>query len=97
MAYFLLRLIPARPTFQQDMGEAERQVMLEHVAYWTGQVEAGRMLIFGPVADPKGGWGVGILEAEDEEAARRLTLDDPAMKAGAFTTEILPMPRLVRK
>lgn len=55
------------------------------------------MLIFGPVLDPKGAWGVGILEAENEEAARRLTFDDPAVKAGSHTTEIFLMPQLVRK
>jgi len=97
MAYFLLRLNPPRPTFQQDMSEAERQVMIEHVAYWTGQVENGPMLIFGPVVDPNGGWGVGILEVEDEQAARRLTLDDPVIKAGTHTVDILAMPRLIKK
>lgn len=97
MAYFLLRLIPPRPTFQQDMTPEERQVMLQHVAYWTDQLNKGPMLIFGPVADPAGAWGVGILDVPDLEAARRLTQDDPAVKAGTHLTEILPMPQLIKK
>ena len=33
--HFLCKLIPPRPTFQQDMSDAETKVMPEHVAYWT--------------------------------------------------------------
>jgi uncharacterized protein YciI len=97
MAYFYLRLNRMSPTSPQDLSDAERQVMREHVAYWTGQVEKGSMLLFGPVLDPNGPWGVGILEAENEEAARLLTLDDPAVIAGTHSTDILPMAAVVKK
>jgi hypothetical protein len=30
----------------------ERATMTEHVKYWTGLAESGRVLAFGPVADP---------------------------------------------
>jgi uncharacterized protein YciI len=96
MKHFLCRLIPPRPTFAQDMTAVEAKVMEAHVAYWTNLAEKGTALVFGPVADPKGGWGVGILEVEDEAEIQSLTSNDPVMKAGIGATyEILPMPRTV--
>lgn len=96
MNYFLCRLIPPRPTFAQDMTEAEAKVMSDHAAYWTGLAERGKVIVFGPVADPKGVWGVGILEVEDETEAQTLTANDPVMKSAIGATyEILPMPSAV--
>jgi uncharacterized protein YciI len=96
MKYFLTKLIPPRPTFAQDMTEAEAQVMRDHVAYWTDLAERGTAIVFGPVADPKGAWGVGILEVADEAEVQSLTANDPVMQAALGATyEILPMPRAV--
>ena len=96
MKYFLCRLIPPRPSFAQDMADEESKVMSAHVAYWTDLAERGTAIVFGPVADAKGTWGVGILEVEDEAEIQSLTSNDPVMKAGIGATyEILPMPRAV--
>lgn len=94
--HYLCRLIPPRPSFAADMSEAERRIMGEHVAYWTALADRGVALAFGPVADPAGGWGVGILAVADEAALERLRSDDPAIRAGiGFRYESLPMPRVV--
>ncbi|MBI5544737.1 MAG: hypothetical protein HY901_12675 [Deltaproteobacteria bacterium] len=94
--FFLIRLLPPRPTFQQDMTPAEAATMREHVVYWRGLLQAGTAIVFGPVADPKGAWGVGIVRAADEAAVRALEAGDPAIRAGAgFRYEILPMPTAV--
>jgi uncharacterized protein len=96
MKYFLCRLLPPRPTFAQDMTETEAKVMRAHVAYWTDLAERGTAIVFGPVADPKGVWGVGILEVGDEAQVQSLTANDPVMLEKIGTTyEILPMPRTV--
>jgi len=93
---FLLRLIPPRPTFAQDMTDDERRVMAEHVVYWQGHTNANEVIAYGPVADPKGGWGVAIVEVEGDARVKKLTDEDPVMvqKLGA-RYEILPMPRVV--
>jgi uncharacterized protein YciI len=94
--YFLCRLLPARPTFAQDMDARAAEAMKRHVAYWADLAERGVVILFGPVADPKGGWGVGILEVEDETEAHALTSKDPAILAALGARyEILPMPRIV--
>jgi uncharacterized protein len=81
------------------MTEAEARVMQEHVAYWNGLTDRGIVVIVGPVADPKGAWGLAILEVDDEAAARVLGTNDPAMNSGLnFKLEVYPMPRaLLRK
>ncbi len=94
--YFLCRLIPPRPTFQQDMSAAEKKVMQEHVAYWTALCEKGVAIVFGPVADPKGGWGVGIIRVGDQEELGELQRRDPTIRSGlGFKYEALPMPAVV--
>ncbi len=96
MKYFLCRLIPPRPTFPQDMTDAEAKVMSEHVAYWTELADKGTAVVFGPVADPQGVWGLGILEVEDEATVQSLTSNDPVMRSAIGASyEILPMPRAV--
>lgn len=93
---YLFKLIPPRPDFPFTMSDEERAVMLDHVGYWSGLAASGAALAFGPVADPTGGYGVGVVLAEDDAATERLRDDDPAMRSErGFRTEILPMLRLV--
>jgi len=96
MKAYVLRLVPPRPTFPVDMTEQERRVMQEHVVYWTGHAQTGTVIAFGPVADPKGAWGVAIVLVPDEATIKKLTDEDPVMRhAIGARYEILPMPQLV--
>ncbi len=93
MKFFLCRLIPPRPTFAQDMTEAEATVMRDHLSYWTHLAKRGTAIVFGPVADPKGLWGLGILVVADEAEVQSLTGNDPVIKSPIGARyEILPMP-----
>jgi uncharacterized protein len=91
MPHFFLRLIPPRPTFATDMTPGEREVMAAHAAYLSGLIDKGIGVAFGPVFDPAGAWGMGIVEAADEAAARALTDKDPVVIAGIGRYEIAPM------
>jgi uncharacterized protein YciI len=94
--YFLCRLLPPRGDFMQTMTPDERGIMQRHVGYWTGKVGTGEALAFGPVADPKGGYGIGIIRTESVAKMEALRDADPAMQANVgFAYDILPMPRLV--
>lgn len=95
--HFLCKLIPPRPTFQQDMSDAEKKVMQEHVAYWANLCEKGVALVFGPVADPNGGYGVGIIRVADQEELADLQRKDPTIRSGlGFKYETFPMPAVMR-
>jgi uncharacterized protein YciI len=71
--HFLCKLIPPRPTSAHDMTDAEAKLMQQHAAYWKGLMDQGLVILFGPVADPKGVYCISILELEEEEKEARCT------------------------
>ncbi|AWN41180.1 YciI family protein [Methylobacterium durans] len=96
MAYFLLRLTPPRPTFPFDATEGEKALFHEHAAYWLERAEAGAALAVGPVFEASGAWGLALVEAEDEDAARALGEGDPVILAAAgFTYAVSAVPSLI--
>jgi uncharacterized protein YciI len=46
------------------------------------------MVIFGPVLDSTGSWGLGVVEAEDEEELRAFAARDPVVTSGTAQIEI---------
>ena len=82
MSTFVFRLISPRPNFALDMTDVEREIMGRHAAYWQPLVEAGRMVVFGPVLDSTGSWGLGVVEAEDEDELRAFAASDPVVTSG---------------
>jgi hypothetical protein len=97
-APYLLRLIAPRPTFAADMTAEEAALMQEHGAYWRRRLDEGLAVAFGPVLDPAGAWGLGLIRVEDDAAARAFTTEDPVIRAArGFRYEILPMLTLVSR
>jgi uncharacterized protein len=95
MNHFLYKLIPPRPTFDQDMSESEGAIMGRHVAYWQELADRGTALVFGPVSDPAGAWGLAVVEAETREHVVTLGDADPAVVSGLARFEICPMPATI--
>src|SRR4051794_5152685 len=87
MSTFVFRLIAPRPTFAADITDEERAVMDRHAAHWRPLIDAGRMVVFGPVLDGTGSWGLGVVEADDEDELRRFAADDPFVTTGTGTIE----------
>ena len=78
------------------MSESERAMMLQHVAYWTELAQRGVAVAFGAVADPSGGYGIGIVELDDDADVRDLEKNDPTIQSGlGFRYEIFRMPQAV--
>jgi uncharacterized protein len=92
---FLYRLLPPRPSFAEDMSAEEAEVMERHGAYWQDLLDRGVALAFGPVLDPRGPWGLGLLDLDDEREARAIGENDPAVRSETCAYEIVPM-ELVR-
>jgi uncharacterized protein YciI len=88
MSTFVFRLQAPRPTFALDMTDEEREIMRRHAAYWQPYVESGQMVIFGPVLDATGSWGLGVVEAEDEDELRAFAASDPAVTTGTAHVEV---------
>jgi uncharacterized protein len=90
--HFVYKLIPPRPMFDADMSESEAAVMGQHADYWQDLLAKGKVVVFGPVSDPSGAWGLAVVEAETEDEVRTMGRDDPAVKSGVATFEVFPMP-----
>jgi uncharacterized protein len=88
MSTFIFRLEAPRPTFALDMTEDEREIMGRHAAYWQPRVESGEMVVFGPVLDSGGSWGLGVIEVDDEDELRRFAQGDPVVTNGTATIEM---------
>jgi uncharacterized protein YciI len=92
---FLYRLLPPRPSFSEDMSPEEAEVMERHVGYWQDLLQRNVAVAFGPVLHPEDPWGLGLLDLDDEQAARAIAEADPAVQSGTCRYEIVPM-QLVR-
>ncbi len=88
MTTFVFRLKAPRPTFALDMTDDEREIMGRHAAYWQPFIDSGQMVVFGPVLDGTGSWGLGVMEAEDEEEVRAFAAGDPVVATGTAELEI---------
>ncbi|MBZ5728730.1 MAG: YciI family protein [Acidobacteriia bacterium] len=88
---FLLRIEPVRKDFTlQNMNEDERRIAGEHVAYLQSLMAEEKLTFAGQVLDPKGLWGIIIVNAPDQEAANALLNGDPTIKAKMFRGEAIP-------
>jgi uncharacterized protein len=87
-ALFLFRLIPPRADFAQTMTPEEQQAMAEHQDYWQRLLADGRVVVYGPVADPEGVWGMGVLRAADRAEVLAIGESDPSIRAGVNTFEV---------
>jgi uncharacterized protein YciI len=88
MATFVFRLKAPRPTFALDMSDEEREIMARHAVYWQPFLDSGQMVVFGPVLDDTGSWGLGVLEADDEGELRAFAAGDPVVTTGTGSVEI---------
>jgi uncharacterized protein len=88
-ALFLFRLIPPRADFAQTMTPEEQQAMAQHPDYWQQLLADGRVVVYGPVADPEGVWGMGVLRAAGRAEVLAIGENDPSIRAGVNTFEVL--------
>jgi uncharacterized protein YciI len=70
------------------MSDEEREVMGRHAAHWQPLIESGQMVVFGPVLDDSGSWGLGVVESDDEQELRTLAASDPVVTTGTAQIEL---------
>jgi len=91
MKHFFYRLIAPRPDFHLSMTETEAQAMQQHMIYWRELVDKKQAIIYGPVFDPKGVFGMAIVETEEDDEVENIALHDPAVSSRVCTYEMVPM------
>jgi len=70
------------------MTDEEREIMGRHAAHWQPMIDSGQMVVFGPVLDGTGSWGLAIIESEDEDGLREFAAKDPAVTTRTATLEM---------
>ena len=89
---FLLRIEPTRAGFTlQNMTAEEGRLATQHLQYLMSLQASGKLSLAAQVFDPKGLWGIVIVNAPDGEAARQLLDADPMVKAKMFRGEVMPV------
>jgi uncharacterized protein YciI len=78
--YFFVKLNSPRPTFPGDMSDEERATMQQHGVYWRGMMDRGKVVVFGPVLDPHGVFGMGVMAVESEDEVAQFVAADPAAR-----------------
>ena len=87
----MFRIICPRPSFALDMSDEEREIMGRHAAHWQPLIDSGQMVVFGPVLDDTGSWGLGVVVADDEGELRAFAASDPVVTTGTARIELAKM------
>lgn len=88
MPHFLGIYRPPRPTFAHDATPEEGKVIGAHFEYLKKLLAEGKLVLAGPCEDAS--MGLAIFETQDEDEARRITIQDPAVIGKVFTCEVKP-------
>ncbi len=89
---FLLKIEPTRAGFTlQNMTAEEARLATQHVQYLKSLLDSGKLSLAAQVFDPKGFWGMVIVNAPDLQTARTLLDGDPMVKAKMFRGEAFPL------
>ena len=86
---FFLRLIPSRPTFDNDMTPEEAKIMEEHYLYLKDLTAKKKVLVAGPCFDPL--FGMLIIDGVSRKEAEEIMNNDPSVKGGINKYELNEM------
>jgi uncharacterized protein YciI len=93
MARYYLVLLRRGPAWTSDPTPEARAVSAAHMANIEALIEAGTMVVAGPLEDEPSDsalTGIFILRVESMEEAEAAVATDPGVQAGRFTYDILP-------
>lgn len=94
MSYFLYKFTP-RSDFAQTMTEHEAAIMKQHVAYWQTYADNGTALVFSPVADPAGSWGMAVVRGDTIDDVYAIRAGDPVVAHGLGPVTVFAMPSAI--
>lgn len=89
---YMYRIEGPRPDFASTMSDDEADIMMQHAGYWAALMAEGKAIVFTPVPDPSGDWGMAVVLAPDAAAVEAFALFDPAVQSGLMRHSILELP-----
>jgi len=88
---YMLRLDAVRKDFSlTNLTPDERRIVAEHFAYLQSLQADGKLMLAGQVFDPRGFWGILIVNTSDPDVAGAIMNADPAIKQKVVRGEVLP-------
>ena len=89
MSEWIYFIHPSRENFAATMTDAEKAVWSEHAERLQRLLDEGVLILAGPTLGSVN-TGIGVFEAPDEEAARRIVDEDPTIASGLARGELRP-------
>ena len=89
MKEYIYLIHPFRHEFFECPTPFEEQVMDAHFEYLKQAASIGTLVLAGPCLDET--FGVVVLRADSDEAARQFMLNDPSVKSNVMMAELHPM------
>ena len=89
MAEWIYFIHPPRDNFAQTMTDAEKAVWAVHFERLQRLMAEGTLILAGPTLGPIN-TGIAVIDAPDEETARTLMNEDPAIASGFARGELRP-------
>lgn len=89
MAEWIYFIHAPRENFAATITDDEQAVWATHFERLQRLTSEGVMILVGPTLGPIN-TGIAVFEADDEESARRIMNDDPAISSGIATGELRP-------
>jgi uncharacterized protein YciI len=90
MTVHYLRLLKRGPLWTPEVTPDLERLQAAHVAYGRRLVEAGKLLLNGPLLDNGDLRGIGIFRVSSLAEAKELSDADPSVQAGRLVSEIHP-------
>jgi uncharacterized protein YciI len=81
---------PVRAGMVADPSDEEAEIVTEHFAYLKRMRAQGLVRLAGPSVLGDDSFGIVLLDTEDEQAARTVMEDDPAVARGVMRGELRP-------
>jgi len=89
--HFLYKLNPLSPIFYSDQNVEEKRIMQLHTQYWMELKDKTKIIVYGSVFEPKGVYGMVVIEVENDEEANYIAKCDPAVSSKLCNYDLTPM------
>ncbi len=90
MTVYFLRLLKRGPLWTPEVTPEIERLQAAHLAYGQKLLEAGKLILNGPLLDNGDLRGVSIMRVGSLEEARALAEADPSVQAGRLIAEVHP-------
>jgi len=90
-SYYIDLLMKKSPPAAEGPENERMEWMQKHLSYIRSQVEAGKVVLVGPILEESRLRGIAIVKADSLEEAQRFASGDPLVQAGKLEVDVHPI------